>query len=92
MTSDSAARAACSACAPSASRAHPVIVVTGARGTPRVVPAPVLVDVQGAADYLGVSEDFVLRLIAKGELPKIKLGRCRRISLADLDNYIARQR
>lgn len=44
------------------------------------------------ADYLGVTERMVRRLIADGRLPKLKVGRLVRVHVDDLDNYVARQR
>jgi excisionase family DNA binding protein len=47
-----------------------------------------LVTVGGAADYLSCSRRHVERLLARGELPRIRLGRAVRVSLVDLDRYV----
>jgi excisionase family DNA binding protein len=51
-----------------------------------------LVTVGGAAVYLSCSRRHVERLLAQGELPRIRLGRAVRVSLMDLDRYIAMRR
>ena len=44
------------------------------------------------AHALGVSERFVKSLIQAGDLPSLKVGRLRRVPLADLEDWIERQR
>jgi excisionase family DNA binding protein len=51
-----------------------------------------LVTVQDAATYLSCSRRHVERLLARGELPRVRLGRSVRIVVADLDRFIAAQR
>jgi excisionase family DNA binding protein len=45
-----------------------------------------------AADYMGVSERQVWRLIGRKELPRVKVGKLVRIHIDDLDAYINSQR
>jgi excisionase family DNA binding protein len=51
-----------------------------------------LVTLQDAAIYLSCSRRHVERLLARGELPRVRLGRAVRVSLMDLDRYIAMRR
>ena len=48
-----------------------------------------LVTLSAAAIYLSCSRRHVERLLARGELPRVRLGRAVRVTLADLDRYIA---
>ena len=41
------------------------------------------------AELLGVSERHVTKLALQGEIPSLKLGRCRRFRAADLEKRIA---
>ncbi len=51
-----------------------------------------LLDMQGAADYLGVSERHIRLLWSKRQLTGVKVGKFVRFDPADLDKYIQRQR
>jgi excisionase family DNA binding protein len=51
-----------------------------------------LVTVGDAAVYLSCSRRHLERLVARGELPRVKLGRAVRIAIADLDSYIETRR
>ncbi|MHB8488115.1 MAG: helix-turn-helix domain-containing protein [Candidatus Dormibacteria bacterium] len=51
-----------------------------------------LVTIKDAAAYLSCSRRHVERLLARGELPRVRLGRSVRIVVADLDRFIAAQR
>jgi len=52
-----------------------------------------LVTLRDAATYLSCSRRHVERLLARGELPRVRLsGRAVRIAVDDLDRYIATQR
>jgi excisionase family DNA binding protein len=42
-----------------------------------------------AADALGLSRTRIYELMASGELPSVKIGRSRRISVAALHEFIA---
>jgi excisionase family DNA binding protein len=48
-----------------------------------------LINLNDTARYLGVSRRHVERLLARGELPRVKLGRAVRVAVTDLDRYIA---
>ena len=62
-------------------------------GTAITAAGPVrLLDVSASADYLGVGERFIRRLIAERRIPYVKIGRFVRISVDDLDAYIAATR
>jgi excisionase family DNA binding protein len=47
-----------------------------------------LVTIKDAAAYLSCSRRHLERLLARGELPRIRLGRAVRVSLRDLDRYV----
>jgi len=51
-----------------------------------------LLTVQQVADRLAISEREVYRMISTGELASFKLGRKRRVELAELARFIAEQR
>lgn len=51
-----------------------------------------LMSVGSAAEYLGVSRATVERLVFRGELPIVKIGRCTRYDIGDLDHYIENNR
>jgi excisionase family DNA binding protein len=51
-----------------------------------------LVTIKDSAAYLSCSRRHVERLLARGELPRVKLGRAVRIAIADLDSYIETRR
>lgn len=55
-------------------------------------PAPLLVTPREAARMLSVSERTLWSLSAKGEIPRIKLGRSARYAVSDLREFIERQR
>ena len=50
----------------------------------------VLLTVEQAAEQLGVGRTTVFALIKSGELPAVKLGRLRRVPLAEVEAYTAR--
>ncbi|MGI8807411.1 MAG: helix-turn-helix domain-containing protein [Acidimicrobiales bacterium] len=51
-------------------------------------PPPDLLDVAGAARYLGITEVFVRRLVHERRLRYYKLGKFVRFRAADLDAWI----
>ena len=53
-------------------------------------PSRCFTPIDGAA-HLGVGRTTVYRLMADGELTSITIGRCRRIPLASIAEYVARQ-
>jgi excisionase family DNA binding protein len=56
------------------------------------VSAPALITLDDAGTYLACSKRHIERLIARGELPRIKLAVAVRVAVADLDAYIERRR
>jgi excisionase family DNA binding protein len=61
--------------------------MTDATDVPRL-----LLSTSEVARSLGVSQRFVKQLIQGGDLPSLKVGRLRRVTLSDLDAWIDRQR
>jgi len=55
-------------------------------------PAVRLVTITTATDWLGVSRSKLYELLAAGELPTVRIGRSRRIAVADLEAFIERRR
>lgn len=51
---------------------------------------PAVTDVPGTAEILGISEDTVRSLIARGELKSLRLGRLIRIPRHDLVELLTR--
>jgi excisionase family DNA binding protein len=52
---------------------------------------PLLLNTTEAAQRLGCGRTFLYQLIARGELPKISLGRATRIPEASLHDFVARR-
>lgn len=55
-------------------------------------PAPRLLDVPGAAAYLGLSRWAVYRLVESRAVPHVALGRRRLLDVQDLDAWIRRNK
>lgn len=51
-----------------------------------------LITIAAAADRLDLSRSKLYELIAEGELPTVRIGRARRIALADLRAFVDRHR
>lgn len=51
-----------------------------------------LVTIVPAADWLGLSRSKLYELLAAGELPTVRIGRSRRIAVADLETFVDRRR
>ena len=51
-----------------------------------------LVTIPVAANLLGVSRSKLYDLLAEGELPTVRIGRARRIAVADLEAFVRRCR
>lgn len=47
-----------------------------------------LVTLREAASYMSCSRRHIERLLARGELPRVELGRAVRVAVSDLDQYI----
>jgi excisionase family DNA binding protein len=67
-----------------------------APGVPPTVSAPadnqpLLYPVEDAAKLLSIGESLLWELVSSGEVESLKIGRNRRISLAALQAYIAKQ-
>lgn len=55
-------------------------------------PKRLVLTVEQARDVLGVSLASLYRLMERGELRSFKVGRLRRVAMADLEDYVQRQR
>lgn len=53
--------------------------------------ARLLLDVREAADLLGIGRSHLYSYVLRGDLPSIKLGRRRKISLEAIHEFISRQ-
>jgi excisionase family DNA binding protein len=51
-----------------------------------------LVTLPAAAHLLGVSRSKLYELVAAGELPTVRIGRSRRVAVADLEEFVRRCR
>ncbi len=51
-----------------------------------------LVTIPAAAQLLGVSRSKLYELLGDGELPTVRIGRLRRIAIADLEAFVRRCR
>lgn len=49
---------------------------------------PLLVDVREVARMLGVSSRTVWTLTSDGVIPSVRVGRCRRYQLAEVERYV----
>ena len=49
---------------------------------------PLLVTVEEAARLLGVGRTLIYQQVRRGALPSVRVGRCRRIALIDLECYV----
>jgi excisionase family DNA binding protein len=50
-----------------------------------------LVRVEEAARLLGLGRSKTYELLASGELPAVRIGRARRISIASLEGWVSRK-
>lgn len=51
-----------------------------------------LVSPEEAARRLSIGHSNLYRLMARGELPSVRIGRLRRLAIQDLDEYVRRLR
>jgi len=62
------------------------------RRQPELTPEPILLNTRQTAKLLNISERTVFTLIKEGKLPSVKIGRCLRFSVADLEAFITQAR
>jgi excisionase family DNA binding protein len=55
-----------------------------------MVPGQLLLTIPDAARCLAISRAYAYRLVQRGQLPTIRLGRSRRVSRAALEAYVER--
>lgn len=51
-----------------------------------------LMDTRGAAEYIGVTERFIRRLVEERRIPYFKIGKFVRFSASDLDDFLVSAR
>jgi excisionase family DNA binding protein len=56
----------------------------------RPMPARVLLTVEEAAEQLGIGRTLLYKLIARGEIESIRIGRLRRVPTAAIQDYARR--
>lgn len=49
---------------------------------------PLLVSVRDAADLLNISRTAMYELLGRGDIPSVRIGASRRVSVADLRDFI----
>lgn len=49
---------------------------------------PLLVTVEEAARLLRVGRTLIYQQVRRGTLPSVRVGRCRRIAIVDLERYV----
>jgi excisionase family DNA binding protein len=49
---------------------------------------PLLITVEEAARRLCVGRTLIYEQVRRGKLPSVRVGRCRRIALVDLERYV----
>ena len=54
-------------------------------------PERLVVTVPEAARMLGLSRARLYPLISTGEIPSLKIGRCRRVPVREIESFIERQ-
>lgn len=59
---------------------------------PRLPLAKLLLSPKAAAAALSISERKLWSLTTSGDIPHVRIGRCVRYAVADLEQFIARQR
>ncbi len=74
--------------APDGTKSQPADAAATDAETETVSPAPLLYDYVGVAQRLRLSERKVRQLVTDGQLPAVRVGRCRRIRAVDLDNFV----
>ncbi len=52
--------------------------------------APVLITVEEAARLLAVARSHLYLHLQRGSLPSVKIGRCRRIRVSELESFVDR--
>ncbi len=60
------------------------------KGTQRSA-AKELLSPEEVATYLGCGRSFAYQLLARGELPSLKLGRLRKVRRADVEAFVERR-
>jgi excisionase family DNA binding protein len=55
-------------------------------------PEPLLITMEEAARRLCVGRTLIYQQVRRGTLPSVRVGRCRRIALVDLERYVAHLR
>jgi len=51
-----------------------------------------LITVEEAARRLSIARSHVYRYLERGELPSLLIGRCRRVAVQDLEEFVRRRR
>jgi excisionase family DNA binding protein len=66
------------------------VIVQDSQQAPAV--EPLLITMEEAARRLSVGRTLIYQQVRRGNLPSIRVGRCRRIALVDLERYVEQLR
>lgn len=69
-----------------------ILKATGQGNPISIIPVAAEMTTQAAAEFLGCSRPYLIKLLEKGEIPFTKVGKHRRVKFEDLSDYKTRKR